>query len=1030
MPRFLLLCLVIVSLSAYGSSSTGLTIVPRAGGASGAAAADDEPNNKRTTRTVAVGGSATGNIETSGDKDWFRVTLASATKYRFDLESEAVNGATALGDPRLVFRNLSAARLGVANRGGTGNNARLEYTVPTSGAGDYFLVAMGQRNSTGSYRLSVTAIVNRAPQPAGSISGPPLTERGAVWSVDVSGKFTDPDGDTLSYSAASSAIAIATASASGSTVTITPVAAGTTTVTVTATDPGGLNAAQQISVTVNSSNRAPLPKGNIEAQSLTLGSASKELDVSEKFVDADGDTLSYTVESSDSAIATVSASGNPVTITPVAVGATTITVTAKDPSGLKAAQTFSVTISNNAPTAVSSIPPLTLTLGGEPETVDVSGKFSDADGHTLTYTAESSDITIATTSAPSSTVTITPVAVGATTITVTAKDLGGLAATQEISVTVLPQPNRKPILVGSIAPQQLEVGKAAGAVEVSGKFSDPDGDTLSYEVRSSNTAIVVASMLNSAVILTPVKGGTVTITVTAEDPDGLSAEQIFDASVSNRPPVQTGIIGNRRLLVGETTTVIVSNEFRSKFRDPDGDTLTYTATALNPKLVTINVSGSTMSVTAAAVGTTSVTVKATDPGGLFAALTFSVTIPNREPTNVGRIGDQDPRVGETVAVDVAGKFADPDGDALTYSATAFNPSLVTMDVSGSTVSVTAVSVGATSVVVSAFDPSGLFATQTFLVTIPNRAPTSEVIINAQELWVGDTKTINVAGKFNDPDGHVLTYTATSSDTRVATVDVPNSILTIEPLAVGTTTITVTARDPLGETAIQRFLVTIPNRPPTAVGRISTQTLQRSAVYIDWSHIGCEGGAPCPGGFTQVSFFSSVNVSSKFSDPDNDALTYTATISGGSFTSKQNVPVSSGTVTISRSYQFSGTVTVTARDPGGLTATQTFEVRPPNRVPVRVGSISNQSINHADFLTASVNVSGKFSDPDGDTLTYSARSSDTNIATASASGNIVTIRAVADGKATVTVTATDPGGLKATQAFTVTIYYWLIDWDGI
>jgi len=1226
MPRILLLCLVVVSLSAYGSSSTGLTIVPRAGGASGAAAADDEPNNKRTTRTVAVGGSATGNIETSGDKDWFRVTLASATKYRFDLESEAVNGATALGDPRLVFRNLSATRLGFANRGGTGNNARLEYAVPTSGAGDYFLVAMGQRNSTGSYRLSVTAVVNRAPQPTGSISGPRLTERGAVWSVDVSGKFTDPDGDTLSYSAASLDSTIATASASGSTVTITPVAAGTTTVTVTATDPGGLNAAQQISVTVNSSNRAPLPKGNIEPQALTLGSASKELDVSEKFVDADGDTLSYTVESSDSAIATASASGNPVTITPVAVGSTTITVTAKDPSGLKAAQIFSVTISNNAPTAVSNIPPLTLTLGDEPEIMDVSGKFSDADGHTLTYTAESSDITIATASASGNPVTITPVAVGATTITVTAKDLGGLAATQEISVTVLPQPNRKPILVGSIAPQQLEVGKAAGAVEVSGKFSDPDGDTLSYEVESSNTAIVVASMLNSAVILTPVKGGTVTITVTAEDPDGLSAEQIFDASVSNRPPVQTGIIGNRRLLVGETATVIVSNEFRSKFRDPDGDTLTYTATALNPKLVTINVSGSTVSVTAAAVGATSVTVKATDPGGLSAALTFSVTIPNRAPTSEGIINAQELWVGDTKTIDVAGKFNDPDGHALTHTATSSNTRVATVDAPNSILTIEPLSVGAATITVTARDPFGETAIQKFLVTIPNRPPvpngtipsqnltgTASLQINVESYFIdhdhhtltytpvsdnttvatvrasgstviitpgvkgtatitvtaqdpfGSTATqsfsvtvsnrpptrnntianqtlngtaplqINVDGYFRDPDLHTLSYTPVSFDTAVATVRVSGnaviitpgvkgtatvtvtaqdpfgstatqifsvtvsnrppvrnstignrmlhgtapleinvadyfrdpdrqalaytpvssntsiaavrvsgSVVTITPGIQGTTTITVTARDPFNRTAAQSFSVTVPNRPPTAAGIINTQRLKVTSETHEQSRTDhCTRGRqqryyiefcePLFISVTRTSFSASVDVEDKFTDPDGDTLTYTATISGGSFTSTQNVSVSGSTVSISRSYRFRGTVTVTARDPGGLTAKQTFEVRPPNRAPIPVGSIRNISpLYLADWpSTASVDVSGKFRDPDGDTLTYSARSSSDNIATARMSGNMVTIRSAAGSgnigtprTARITVTAIDPGGLKATQTFTVTVW-WVI-----
>lgn len=940
MPRILLLCLVIISLSAYGSSSTGLTIVPRAGGAAGAA--DDEPNNKRTTRTVAVGGSATGNIESSGDKDWFRVSLASATKYRFDLESEAVNGAAALGDPRLVFRNISADRLEFANGGGTGNNARLEYTVSSAGAGDYLLVAMGQRNTTGSYRLSVTALVNRAPQPAGSISGPPpLTERGSVWSVNVSGKFTDPDGDTLSYSAKSSDSAISTASAVGSTVTITPLAAGTATITVTAADSGGLTAAQEISVTVNSSNRAPAAKGSIDDLMVTLGNTPKGLDISEKFVDPDGDTLSYTAKSSDITIATVNASGNPVTITPVATGTVTITVTAKDPSGLKAAQTFSVTISNNAPTAISSISPITLTLGDEPETVDVSEKFSDPDGHTLTYAAESSDSTIATASESGNPVTITPVAAGAATITVTAKDLGGLSAMQEISVTVLPQPNRKPTLVGSIDDQLLEVGRAAGTVDVSGKFSDPDDDTLSYEVESSNTAIVVASILNSVVILTPVKGGTVTITVTAEDPDGLSAEQVFSASVSNRPPAAIGEIRDREeLWVGDVINVRAGN----KFIDPDGDTLTYEASISGANLATINISDNMVSFTIVAVG----------------KATFRIT---------------------------------------------------------------------------AKDSNGGTATHEFSVTVLNRAPTANGSITNQRAWIGNTLQVDVSGKFGDPDRQTLTYSAISSHPTVATVRASDSTVIVTPVTIGTTTITVTAQDPPGETATQKFSVTVPNRAPETAGTINTQRLvmRTSETYHMSRSQACIQRHPlyhlerCEPELitaTRTSFSVSVDVADKFTDPDGDTLTYTATISGGSFTSAQNVPVSGSTVSISRSSRFSGTVTVTARDPGGLTATQTFEVRPPNRAPIKVGSIGTQQL-YSEFsaFTTSIDVSGKFKDPDGDTLTYSARSSVTNVATATASGKTVIIRAIDNGSTFITVTATDPEGLEAKQTFIVNVLTW-------
>ena len=44
--------------------------------------ADDFPANATTTGVVAVGGSATGNLEVIGDHDWFRVQLSAAYNIR------------------------------------------------------------------------------------------------------------------------------------------------------------------------------------------------------------------------------------------------------------------------------------------------------------------------------------------------------------------------------------------------------------------------------------------------------------------------------------------------------------------------------------------------------------------------------------------------------------------------------------------------------------------------------------------------------------------------------------------------------------------------------------------------------------------------------------------------------------------------------------------------------------------------------------------------------------------------------------
>ena len=102
-------------------------------------------------------------------------------------------------------------------------------------------------------RAAVFALENiGAPRRLGSM--PPLTlvEDGDAAIVDAAQYFLDPDGDALTYAAASSDVGTVAASTAGSVVTIRPLATGTAIVTVTAYDPAGLAATQDLVVGVSS----------------------------------------------------------------------------------------------------------------------------------------------------------------------------------------------------------------------------------------------------------------------------------------------------------------------------------------------------------------------------------------------------------------------------------------------------------------------------------------------------------------------------------------------------------------------------------------------------------------------------------------------------------------------------------------------------------------------------------------------------------------------------------------------------------
>ena len=853
-------------------------------------------------------------------------------------------------------------------------------------------------------------IRNVAPRAKGTIPAQTLNV-GTSKSLNVSENFVDDNRDTLTYSANSSDNSIATASVFGSQVTITPKRAGSATITLTAND-DTLTATQTFTITVLQQNRAPVAVGTIAAQTLTIGDSPIKIDVSSNFRDVDKDTLTYTATSNKGHIATATVSGTQITIAPIGEGNATITVTASD-GKLSTTQTISVSVmkSNRAPVAVGTISARTLTVGDSAITIFISGSFNDLDNDTLTYVANSSNTSVVRVSVSGSQITITPISAGNATITITAND-GELTASQTISVTVTAAPvaNRAPVTVGAISARTLTVGDSAVVIDVSGNFNDPDDDDLTYSANSSNTSVATTSVSGSIVTITPVSAGNATITVTASDDESTATQTISvtvtAAPVANRAPVTVGAISARTLTVGDSAVVI---DVSGNFNDPDNDTLTYSVNSNNTSVVSVNVSGSQITITPVGVGTATITITAND-GELTATQTISITVTaapvvNRAPFTVGAISSRTLTEGDSsIQIDVSGNFQDPDNDTLTYSVNSNNTSVATASVSGSQITITPVGVGNATITITASDDA-FTATQTISVTVTaapvaNSAPFTVGAISSRTLTVGDSAIVlDVSGNFNDPDNDTLTYSVNSNNTSVATTSVSGSQVTITPVAAGSATITVTASD--GKlTATQNISIVVtnvpvPNRAPVTVGTISSRTLT-------------VGGSPAV-----------LNVLSNFEDPDEDNLSFTTTSSD---TNVASVNVSGARVTITPMAAGSTTITVTASD-GEFTATQTIsitvtETPVANRAPVTVGSILSQELTVGGSSSV-IDVVSNFSDPDGNSITYSATSSDVAIVSVTVSNSQVTITPVSAGNATITVTASD-GSLTATQTISVLV----------
>ncbi|MBB5207932.1 putative Ig domain-containing protein [Chiayiivirga flava] len=222
-----------------------------------------------------------------------------------------------------------------------------------------------------------------------------------------------------------------------------------------------------------------------------------------------------------------------------------------------------------------------------------------------------------------------------------------------------------------LADATVEVGEAL-SYDAGAAFSDPNGDDLAFSA-TGLPGWAIIDPLTGEITGTPAIGdigdSVVTVTATEDTPDAFSADESFTLSVvaANEPPT-AGTIPPQEAAVDGAFSFDVSGFFA----DPNGDTLSYSATlpawaSIDP--VTGVISGTP---TAADVGTTSVTVTATEdhPDGGTADATFDLTVVEGNVAPVaGVIGDTSIEVGQTLALDAGSAFSDPNGDDLVFSAT-------------------------------------------------------------------------------------------------------------------------------------------------------------------------------------------------------------------------------------------------------------------------------------------------------------------------------------------------------------------------
>lgn len=114
-----------------------------------AVGADSVLATTATTATLAVTGGVAGNIESSGDHDWFRITLTAGETYIFRTGGVVADGTV---DTTLTLRDAAGTQLQTNDDAGEGAYSALRFTATTGGT--YYLDVGAFGTTTGQYTLT------------------------------------------------------------------------------------------------------------------------------------------------------------------------------------------------------------------------------------------------------------------------------------------------------------------------------------------------------------------------------------------------------------------------------------------------------------------------------------------------------------------------------------------------------------------------------------------------------------------------------------------------------------------------------------------------------------------------------------------------------------------------------------------------------------------------------------------------------------------------------------------------------------
>ena len=265
-----------------------------------------------------------------------------------------------------------------------------------------------------------------------------------------------------------------------------------------------------------------------------------------------------------------------------------------------------------------------------------------------------------------------------------------------------------------------------GEVRLMAKTTDPDGDPVTCSWKAADGHFMGSVLEAEARWQAPHDAGRVAIRVKATDGRGGSASAEMFVEVMNEAPIfeqPSFVFELRENEDGRDSPVLLGSAVAI---DPDGDPLTYTLVSGDARQFAAGARNGAVTYTGegedyeAEPNRYALKMKVRDPYGAEATadVTVEVTNQNEAPSVSAVIPDQRLEEGGTAAkLGLGTYFSDPDGDVLSYSAVSSDLAMVTVAVAGSALTLAPAAYGLATIEVTARDPGGLLAKQSFAVSV-------------------------------------------------------------------------------------------------------------------------------------------------------------------------------------------------------------------------------------------------------------------------------------------------------------------------